>query len=76
MKVVFGATELVFNETTSKIVDETLKIIENYQSDIRDLNVWLNNEQKRLKSEYEKRHAFIVSSTEDALHIHAMGITE
>lgn len=76
MKIVYGATELVFNETKSQIVDETLKIVDNYKADIAQLNQWLTNEQNRIKNEYEKRQRFIVESTEDALRMHAIGVTK
>jgi len=76
MKIVFGATELVFNETKSKIVDETLEIIENYKVDISGLNQWLTSEQNRIKNEYERRQAAIVLRTEDALRKHATGVAK
>jgi hypothetical protein len=76
MKIVYGATELVFNETKSQIVDETLKIVDNYKADIAQLNQWLTNEQNRIKNEYEKRQRFIVENAEDALRMHAIGVTK
>jgi hypothetical protein len=76
MKIVFGATELVFNETKSKIVDETLGIIETYKEDITSLNQWLTSEQNRIKYEYERRQAAIVTRTEDALRNYATGVTK
>ena len=76
MKIVFGATELVFNETKSKIVDETLGIIETYKEDITSLNQWLTSEQNRIKYEYERRQASIVTRTEDALRKHATGVAK
>ncbi len=76
MKIVFGATELVFNETKSKIVDETLGIIETYKEDITRLNQWLTSEQSRIKYEYERRQAAIVTTTEDALRKHATGVAK
>ena len=76
MKIVFGATELVFNETKSKIVDETLSIIETYKEDVSGLNQWLTSEQNRIKNEYERRQAAIVLRTEDALRKHATGVAK
>lgn len=76
MKIVFGATELVFNETKSKIVDETLDIIETYKEDTTSLNQWLKSEQNRIKYEYERRQAAIVTRTEDALRKHATGVAK
>jgi hypothetical protein len=76
MKIVFGATELMFNETKSKIVDETLEIIENYKTDMSGLNQWLTSEQNRIKNEYERRQASIVTRTEDALRKHATGVAK
>lgn len=76
MKIVFGATELVFNETKSKIVDETLDIIETYKEDTTSLNQWLTSEQNRIKYEYERRQAAIVTRTEDALRKHATGVAK
>jgi hypothetical protein len=76
MKVVFGATVLVFNETTSKIVEETLEIVDKYKEDIAELNRWLTSEQNRIKNEYEKRQRSIMMSTEDALRAHAMAATK
>jgi hypothetical protein len=76
MKIVFGATELVFNETKSKIVDETLGIIETYKEDITSLNQWLTSEQNRIKHEYERRRAAIITRTEDALRNYATGVTK
>lgn len=76
MKIVYGPTELVFNETKSQIVDETLKIVDNYKADMAQLNQWLTNEQNRIKSEYEKRQRFIVECTEDALRMHAIGVAK
>ncbi len=76
MKIVYGPTELVFNETKSKIVDETLKIVDNYKSDMAQLNQWLTSEQNRIKNEYERRQRLIVESTEDALRMHAMGVAK
>lgn len=76
MKIIFGTTELMFNETKSKIVDETLEIIENYKTDMSGLNQWLTSEQNRIKYEYERRQAAIVTRTEDALRKHATGVTK
>lgn len=76
MKIVYGPTELQFNETKSKIVDETLHIIDNYKADMASLNQWLTNEQNRVKNEYEKRQKFIVECTEDALRMHAIGVAK
>lgn len=76
MKIVFGATELVFNETKSKIVDETLEIIENYKTDMSSLDQWLTSEQNRIKYEYGRRQASIVTRTEDALRKHASGVAK
>lgn len=76
MKIVFGATELVFNETKSKIVDETLSIIETYKEDVSGLNQWLTSEQNRIKNEYERRQAAIVLRTEDTLRKHATGVVK
>lgn len=76
MKIVVGATELVFNETRSKIVDETLTIVDNYRSEIGSLNQWLTNEQTRIKNEYERRQRLIVESTESALRVHAVGVAK
>lgn len=76
MKIVFGATELVFNETKSKIVDETLNIIDSYREDMSTLNQWLTSEQNRIKTEYERRQASIVTRTEDALRKHAAGVAK
>lgn len=76
MKIVFGATELVFNETKSKIVDETLEIIENYKTDMSSLDQWLTSEQNRIKHEYERRQAAIITRTEDALRNYATGVTK
>lgn len=76
MKIVFGATELVFNETKSKIVDETLNIIDSYREDMSTLNQWLTSEQNRIKTEYEQRQASIVTRTEDALRKHAAGVAK
>lgn len=76
MKIVFGTTELMFNETKSKIVDETLEIIETYKEDIASLNQWLTSEQNRIKYEYERRQASIVTRTEDALRKHATGVAK
>ena len=76
MKIIFGTTELMFNETKSKIVDETLEIIENYKTDMSGLNQWLTSEQNRIKNEYERRQASIVIRTEDALRKHATGVAK
>ncbi len=76
MKIVVGATELVFNETRSKIVDETLTIVDNYRSEIGSLNQWLTNEQTRIRNEYERRQRLIVESTEAALRVHAVGVAK
>lgn len=76
MKIIFGTTELMFNETKSKIVDETLEIIENYKTDMSGLNQWLTSEQNRIKNEYERRQAAIVLRTEDALRKHATGVAK
>lgn len=76
MKVIFGANELMFNEVKSKIVDETLDIISTYKEDVSGLNQWLTSEQNRIKYEYEKRQAAIVTRTEDALRKHAAGVAK
>ena len=76
MKIIFGTTELMFNTTKSKIVDETLEIIENYKTDMSGLNQWLTSEQNRIKNEYERRQASIVIRTEDALRKHATGVAK
>ena len=44
MKVVMGPLEMIFNETTSPILDETLKIVDDYRTNVSDLNGWLRDE--------------------------------
>lgn len=67
MKVVFGPEDMVFNEVTSPIVDDTLGLIGKYQEEMFELNRWLNASKKEIKDEYEKRYATIVARTETAI---------
>jgi hypothetical protein len=66
-KAVFGPIDMVFNGKQSVIVEETIKIIEDYQRGLSGLNLWLADEKRRIESEYVKRKSVIIEKTESAL---------
>ena len=67
MKVVMGPVEMVFNETTSPIFDETLKIVDDYRAGVSILNAWLRGELDEIRTQYEKRQRSLVENTEKEL---------
>lgn len=67
MKFVMGPVEMIFNETKSPILDETLKIVDDYRSNITNLNGWLHDELNDIKVKYEKRQRELVENTEKEL---------
>lgn len=67
MKAILGPEDMIFNTASVKIVEETLNIVSKYQEDMSTLGAWLASEKARIKSEYERRHAQIISNTEKAL---------
>lgn len=67
MKVVMGPLEMIFNETTSPILDETLKIVDDYRTSVSDLNDWLRDELNGIKVIYEKRQRELVENAEKEL---------
>ena len=67
MKVVMGPVEMIFNETTSPILDETLKIVDGYRTSVADLNTWLRDELDGIRTKYEKRQRHLVENAEKQL---------
>lgn len=67
MKIVMGPIEMIFNETTSPILDETLKIVDDYRTNVSDLNGWLRDELNGIKVIYEKRQRELVENAEKEL---------
>lgn len=67
MKIVMGPLEMVFNETKSPILDDTLKIVDEYRTNVSNLNGWLRNELDGIKNQYEKRQRDLVENAEKEL---------
>lgn len=67
MKVILGASTMIFNKTHSKVVDDTLAIIAKYKNNMAILDQWAKESELQLQKEYQRRYKKIVSDTEVAL---------